>query len=122
MKKEETMSKPSDTVKEEILKKAIKKAVENGWKEILPLGNIKIICVMDGSVCEIHRNDKLYATSNDIIFSHDFAKAFWGNKPHKIIKGNGVGGFNYFMGENWEYHLQQLVLEEDPISYLAKFL
>lgn len=46
-----------------------------------------------------------------LIFSHDFAKAFWG----KRIMGT-VGP------PEWSYHLQQLVLEHEPLKYLKKFL
>lgn len=54
------------------------------------------------------------------IFSPEFAKTFWGIKRQ------------YFDGENadllinneeaWEYHLQQMVLYENPLEYLEKFL
>ena len=45
------------------------------------------------------------------IFSHQFAKAFWGDDGH-ILESKPA----------WEYHLQQMVLEEEPLKYLEKFL
>ena len=41
---------------------------------------------------------------NDI-FSHNFAKAFFKDTLH-----------------GWEWHIQQMVLEKEPLKYLAKFL
>lgn len=76
-----------------------------------------------------------------IIFSHDFAKAFWGeeicdeycpcNLEYRVAKFIYVPDENYPDGihrkygqsmKNWEYHLQQMVLEEEPLKYLEKFL
>jgi len=41
-----------------------------------------------------------------IIFSHDFAEAFW----------------KYDITKSYLYHLQQMVLEKEPLKYLEKFL
>jgi hypothetical protein len=48
-----------------------------------------------------------------IIFSHSFAKAFWGKEPDEI-SGMAI--------QTWQYHLMQMVLEENPIKYLEKFI
>lgn len=53
----------------------------------------------------------------DIIFSHEFAKAFW----------SGCSDINYYRyGEQsdiaWKSHLLQMVLSEDPIEYLKLYL
>ena len=73
-----------------ILKKAIKKAVENGLgKEYLDYTYLADIPF-------------------DIIFSHDFAKAFWGDGPPDLPA--------------WKHHLQQIVLKKDPIKYLEGFI
>lgn len=61
--------------------------------------------------------------SNDlcpIIFHHDFAKAFWGDKikeGHCFINNQYVDQV-----ETWKWHLQQMVLEPEPLKYLEKFL
>lgn len=58
--------------------------------------------------------------SNDlcpIIFHHDFAKAFWGEeKSFKMLAGNNINSFD------WQYHLQQMVIQPEPLKYLEKFL
>ncbi len=73
------------------------------------------------------------------IFSHDFAKDFWGDKlvyslgwccwdalgevkhgditHYKDCQNYGAMALYY-----WEYHLQNMVIADDPIAYLAKFL
>jgi hypothetical protein len=93
---------------EEILKKAIDKAKSNGYKTdwILPKG------------------DSIYS----VIFSHDFARSFWkGEKctciPDKDKEGNIYHKRNCkITTPDWRCHLQNMVLEEDPIKYLEKFL
>ena len=44
------------------------------------------------------------------IFSHDFAKAIWGD-----FKSGKIGNFDEL--ENWKYHLQQAVISKDPLKY-----
>lgn len=68
----------------------------------------------------------------DIIFSHDFAKAFFGTADeygHYIATGtNGCCGYCGCPSilnarvKCWEYFLQKLVLEEAPLKYLERFL
>lgn len=102
--------------KEQILKKATEKAIENDWK---PKGFEKGGCSCHNSPpcsnCENEFDNILdYVkdwTIEEIIFNHDFAIALWGEKR--------VG--DTFLGE-WQYHLQQMVLEEEPIKYLKKFI
>lgn len=68
----------------------------------------------------------------DIIFSHDFAKAFWGEKDAWVYSpfGDEVkervedlhNTYPAFVGPSWQFHLQRMVLEPEPLQYLAKFL
>ena len=55
-----------------------------------------------------------------LIFSHDFAKAFWGIK-HQYYEGESADTLIDNLQE-WQYHLQQMVLEPEPLKYLEKFL
>jgi len=80
---------------EEILKKAISKAVENGWEYSFTEEEI----------------DKLIKGYQSFIFSHSFAKAFWGKRYSEETKV-----------ERWQYHLQNIVLEKEPLKYIEKFL
>lgn len=93
--------------KEEVLQKSIRKAIINGWKPDY----------MDG-----------YNHPACIIFSHDFAKYFWGNTvitPLSVtFKDNEIRNNEVvtIAGTIWQYHLQQMVLQADPLKYLEKFL
>lgn len=93
-----------------ILEKAIKKANKNGWEDLQPY------------MAEEFGSTGLLA---DMIFSHRFAKAFWGETPEHYVRysdsRNGKEALSYPL-RNWQYHLQTMVLEPDPLLYLEKFL
>lgn len=103
---------------ETILKKAIEKAEKNGYEgwSTTYFGEHEIL------------DDMHYA----LIFSHDFAKAFFGEGGfHGSICGNrtplnGICCDDYDCREeyldNWKHHLQELVLCKNPLQYLRKFL
>jgi hypothetical protein len=72
-----------------------------------------------------------------IIFSHDFAKAYWNKEIVCKIHGNKVCSISFYCGNcntkhsndevliEWEYHLQQLAMLntiDKRIDYLTKFL
>lgn len=103
----------------EILSKAIKKANKN-------IGEEKFL-ERDLEIFGWDAHDTEY-----LIFNHEFAKAFWGENYFLLVEGevstseeyapplqtNYAGGYQLV----WQFHLQQMVLEDDPIKYLAKFL
>lgn len=98
---------------QEILKKAIEKAVKNGWRppfieDIWEVGVSGSVWVFDKS-----SYNELIVTykCEEIIFDHDFAKAFW-NKEYGLW-----GDF-----KEWQHRLRVMVLEENPIRYLEKYL
>ena len=103
---------------EDILKLAIEKAERNGYdvKKFLPAFPP---CRIDDARSDIKERafKLLYGIKERIIFSHDFAKAFWGEE---IIEQ-----CHYCTDrteKEWQRKLQQIVLEEDPIKYLSKFI
>lgn len=97
----------------EILTKAIEKAIAGGWHkngyDTVVVGNR--LNIFFHNECKEHRLEdfsKDYSPA-DIIFNHDFAKALW---PGQIT---GPG----FFGPLWYFHLQQMVIADDPIEYLG---
>lgn len=133
---------------EEILKKVIGKVEKNGYKR-LSLNNeeVRIDKYDDEDIWFEEWDGRRWNITNyeKIIFSHDFAKAFWGEKQetqHNSIClhcGNDIGISNpsgycnhihypesceicLNKSKDWQYHLQQLILEEEPLKYLEKFL
>lgn len=100
---------------EEILRKAIEKA-GTYWlpKHKEPLAEY----------VEFLLGDNEYYS---IIFSHDFAKAFWGEEvvstgffEEKIENRQFV--YVPFKEPIWKTHLTIMVLEDDPIKYLEQFI
>lgn len=55
------------------------------------------------------------------IFNHDFAKALFGETRliEETTKGTKTGRFVLF-DQDWQYHLQQAVIDDNPIDYLYK--
>ncbi len=94
----------------DILRKAMEKACDNSsriMKNIMPHGNDFDILL------DFYKN---------IIFDHDFAKAFWGTEEIFDQLDNRQDNL-YFEGFSiFQYHLQQMVLEKEPLKYLEKFL
>ena len=88
----------------QILKEAIEKAFRNGWDEKINYQRLSWTIAHDYRFMD-------YCYWYSIIFSHSFAKAFWGEK---IIGTIGP--------PLWSYCLQQMVLEEYPLKYLKGFL
>lgn len=109
---------------EEILKKTIEKACRTGiW---LNKWSVNARIDDDGVFrsSEIEPEDAF-----NIIFDHDFAKAFWGEGRNRkrfelnnTIENNCDEGYCEYFCQPWQYHLQQMVLEEDPVKYLEQFL
>lgn len=114
---------------EQILKKAIEKAV---CGTIVPEWMIQdgLGCDED---CNISVPDKWLKNPSIIIFSHDFAKAFWGEKEVGFATWGGAWEYTEdldllmhakaaHLSKRWQYHLQQMVLKEEPLKYIEKFL
>lgn len=109
---------------EEILKQAIKKVKKNGFDVELG-GSGKVVKVFRGKDFT-----KEMPTVVEFIFSHSFAKAFWGeerverckqckidNDPRKF-----AGCYKCKYEKGYKKHLQQMVLEKNPLKYIEKYL
>ena len=97
----------------EILKKAIEKTYKNGWGKGVDDRKLAWTIAHDMNV-------RYYRYWYSIIFSHSFAKAFWG-------EGDTGGDDCKSCGYNgcykvWKYHLSKMVLEPKPLQYLRRFL
>lgn len=107
---------------EAILQKAIEKANSNGYETLSAILAFNVIA-KDNDVPRLF----------EIIYSHDFAKSFFGEQKHEFgeIRNETIGcmkcsysGFpNDCPTKNcWTYELQQMVISEDPIKYLESYL
>jgi hypothetical protein len=105
----------------EILQKARQKAKEKSDAYIL---SESWLTANYDNISELAKSNNYFS----FIFSHDFAKSFWGEYgEHEVIySSKGLLSGEEFKRESkinlWKYHLQQMVLEEEPLKYLEKFL
>ena len=135
----------------EILGRVIKKAIDNGWKqEVISkiYGDTESITSVDFAVKDTKKHmDLLIGNfilySRQMLLDHEFAKAYWGKDKvcpkcgagfRVIDEGDGeawVCDDDEYHGDwndgsdnppAWQYHLQQMVLCEEPLDYLKKFL
>ena len=101
----------------EIINTAFEKAEKNGWKNCPPT-----LCI---SEYEEYSSAEQWAFM--FIFSHDFAIAFWGEKrlqTHLYVPEE-AGMFGLSVTKSmcaWMFHLQEMVLEKEPLKYIEKFL
>ncbi len=121
-------------INKKILQKTIEKAEKNGYKfpkELFcfyPISNM----IFEYPYVIYHED---FAGSwclhiNEFIFSHDFVKAFWGECK---VNSNGESQDEYkervgwitnwgYHALRWQFHLSKMVLCEEPLKYLEKFL
>jgi hypothetical protein len=116
---------------ETILKKAIEKAVKNGWKHTFSFMGEKEGIKDMFEVC-LGDDNKLNNNFMTIVFSHDFAKAFFpkgwtcfkNGQWQDCDEGQQFLSETPFVLEKWQYHLQRIVLlpDDERLKYLEKFL
>ena len=111
---------------EKVIEKVIEKAINNGWKQK-------------------HLSFNIQHGMYRMLFSHDFVKAFFKDnyfKDEKLVCKCGLE-YNYIkeypikccnqcgkklkkVEENkrtsWQYHITQMVLEKEPLTYLERFI
>ena len=114
---------------EEILKSAIRKAQERGgWVFRIRYDDSSVKEFSDDALLNQCRFMISEGIHYRVIFSHNFAKAFWGDDeisvddiaPYALQNSEGNNIWGTFIA--WQYHLQQMVLSDDPIEYLKIFL
>lgn len=125
---------------QEILKAVIAKATDNGLKTYKQgyldftgkFPNVQEVVSI--SFTKYLETAIKYKPVEEIIFSHEFCKAFWGEwticsgcgKHWAGSKTMGYSCDSICPAPNevisWRHHLQQLVVEEDRLKYLEQFL
>jgi len=120
------MSKLSD---QEVLRKCVAKAVRNGWRRNLfsyhDYNFIKLYSNGTVKVLTDNVGSGVIFQLNELLFSHPFAKALWGDSTPVLLKGmKGATHKKLYLAGILEYqfHLQEMVLAENPIDYLRNWL
>lgn len=113
------------THQEKILQKAIEKAEKNGYRGFSLVDKEAIVYIPHAQLWQYKKSPyNVYVSLYTIIFSHYFAKAFFGEgftcqvHDHPRLPTNN----NCDHIPAWQYHLQQMVILEDPILYLERFI
>jgi len=133
----------------EILERAIRKAIDNGWWPFRPLdrrfkegGNNQAWFSRFYTVDAfgIRSKDKdwdydcleCYAPAyplNEFIFNHDFAKALWGDETkYTRLEAKDIGiklssdSIYAIKKLGWKHHLMQMVVADYPIEYLKNHM
>lgn len=103
---------------QQILTKAIQKAIDGGWYH-------EYISDLNWSSRDLSGWLLDLGNYPSVIFNHDFAKALFGEEEPAMGYRRDAGGYRVF-GQpttlGWKYHLQQMVIADDPIKYLGEHL
>lgn len=102
---------------QEILEKAIKKAIDGGWEMVYPF-NLGMHHGIGKAAHRVFFGDCAEATM--LIFNQEFAKALWGEGIIATYEGSMV--YIDPRVHAWESHLRAMVISEDPIAYLGEHL
>lgn len=99
----------------------IKKAIRNGWKgeystDVIAKGDNKV--AIKSAMGLIGRGT--IAPIYSIIFHHSFAKKFFIPDDAGIIEQ--MAWKDGERDDVWKKHLQEMVIEDNPVEYLKKFL
>lgn len=119
----------------EILTKAFQKAIEQGFSA--EIGHVAIAMLPDVFAADEEARDNFV---RGLVLDHDLAKALWGEDWACEWYGHPMGGGDLFCCHDddrgtvtsvcgaaksvrlkvWQYHLQQMVVADDPIKYLGE--
>jgi len=110
------------------LKEIIKKAEENGFNFYTWYCKQRNLGYNTPEVKEAFYfvlSNKFMLTA--LIFSHDFAKAYWGENKHSFNGVDMCSVCGYYdevikIEYCYEHHLQQIALKKQRIKYLERFL
>lgn len=124
---------------QEILEKAIQKAIDGGWKPRGLDGEQYKSFELPGSPMNENNYSLLIRFGGfggevmayeELIFDHDFAKALWPenlcqcgapyNSTHDAVSGGKVTVHRYV--DDWKHHLSHMVIADDPILYLGEHI
>lgn len=85
---------------------------------------VKIVLSYDKDIHDGHNQEVMkYVSERDILFNHEAAKYIFGE--HTVDPADGtpieIEEVLVQVVESWKYHLQQMVLRENPKLYLLKY-
>jgi len=109
---------------ETILRKAIEKAIKNGWHGEY-LGKLTI-WQQDNGIVRIKNNLDEEWSVEEIIYNHKFARALFGEEliPNELFSTTYQPEETkyYTTRPAWQTHLMHMVIDDDPIKYLEEHI
>ena len=122
---------------EQILQKAIDKAEKNGWRrlefekcQVIRDDDFRLRVLATNSEKD-HYPKKMFFGVSEVIFSHDFAKAFFGERIKseekyikRMIKQKVLPATEINNIHSWQHHLRRMVLldADKRLKYIEKHL
>lgn len=114
---------------DQILQKAVLKAIENGYTGLVDKHTEDIALFKDGNYIHVNNSVSGYRDIplQRLIYDKDFAKALWGEgyanklqEDQKLWTDSSCcsGSAAIYRGTEWQWHLQQMVIADDPIEYI----
>lgn len=110
---------------QEILEKAIQKAIDGGWKPDFTWPLTFSMTVEEDGICKWVKDSEdehqeVWQPVEAIIFNHDFAKALWGEDWANFYAGQSGDTISMAV-PNWKGHLANMVVAPgNPVKYLGK--
>ncbi|HEX9036629.1 MAG TPA: hypothetical protein VF808_06510 [Ktedonobacterales bacterium] len=123
---------------QQILEEAIRKAIDGGWQPPFPNVNVFVPDLKWIEFNNLPGARHVTMEPYTLVFDHGFAKALWGDVHKRWVpartKTNPTTGTTYTQSGHyqrvvtqsklpaWQWQLQQMVIADDPIKYLASTL
>lgn len=104
------------------LNRAIKHATANGW---MPAGMKAVKADESGKIIFVSKDGNEFEPMSiyDVVYDREFAKALWG-ETKKLESGEYPPEVIVYkdkpMWEPWSYHLQRMVIADNPLQYLEE--
>lgn len=121
-----------DSLPASILGRAIQKAIDGGWDDFDTTEWWKVYYAYGDRLMVEFRPAQdamgMFYSYKDIIYSNDFAKALWGDGKEVEVPEIGGGTYTHFLWNElgtvlpryaYQWHLQQMVISDNPIQYIA---
>ncbi len=102
---------------QEVLERAIQKAIDGGWDMKYRGSSLWNVRELSVTIADY----PLHNSPEALLFNHDFAKALWGEDlVQNLDYRQSITSDVAWVFPAWQYHLQQMVIADDPIKYLGE--
>lgn len=113
-----------------VLEKAVKKAIDKGWEgkgskfkawyidsDFMNQTDVLAVRWLDPSGED---NFDQFTIFSELMYNHDFAKALWGDDETNLNVNYDAQKGTTRVLTDWQEHLREMVIADDPIKYLGE--